>query len=88
MALNRAVSNGQVALEEMFKVLSQQGNANQSDSDFSISHPSEWLGCNTQMPAHTGKDVEQEEHSSIAGGIASWYNHFRNQFSGFSENWE
>jgi hypothetical protein len=23
-----------------------------------------------------GEDVEKEEHSSIAGGIASWYNHF------------
>jgi hypothetical protein len=30
-----------------------------------------------------GKDVEKEEHSSIAGGIASWYNHSGNQF-GFS----
>jgi hypothetical protein len=25
--------------------------------------------------ADTGKDVEKEEHSSIAGGIESWYNH-------------
>jgi hypothetical protein len=24
--------------------------------------------------------VEKEEHSSIAGGIASWYNHSGNQF--------
>jgi hypothetical protein len=34
-----------------------------------------------------GKDVEKEEHSSIAGGIASWYNYSRNQFDGSSENW-
>jgi hypothetical protein len=27
-----------------------------------------------------GKDVEKEEHSFIAGGIASWYNHSGNQF--------
>jgi hypothetical protein len=34
-----------------------------------------WQGC--------GKD----EHSSIAGGIASWYNHSGNQSGGSSENW-
>jgi hypothetical protein len=34
-----------------------------------------------------GKDVEKEEHSSIAGGIASWYNHSGNQFGGSSEHW-
>ena len=27
------------------------------------------------MTADAGKDVEKEEHSSIVGGIASWYNH-------------
>jgi hypothetical protein len=32
------------------------------------------------------EDVEKEEHSSIAGGIASWYNHTGNQFSSSSEN--
>jgi hypothetical protein len=32
--------------------------------------------------------MEQWEHSSIAGGSANWHNHSRNQFSGFSENWE
>jgi hypothetical protein len=31
------------------------------------------------------KDVEKEEHSSIAGGIASWYNHSGNQSGGLSE---
>jgi hypothetical protein len=35
----------------------------------------------------TGKNVEKEEHSSIAGGIASWYNHSGNQFGSSSENW-
>jgi hypothetical protein len=39
------------------------------------------------MIADAGEDVEKEEHSSIAGGIASWYNHSRNQFGGSSENW-
>jgi hypothetical protein len=27
------------------------------------------------MTADAGKDVKKEEHSIIAGGIASWYNH-------------
>jgi hypothetical protein len=31
-------------------------------------------------------DVEKKEHSSIAGGIASWYNHSGNQSCGSSEN--
>jgi hypothetical protein len=29
---------------------------------------------------------KKEEHSSIAGGFASWYNHSGNQFDGSSEN--
>jgi hypothetical protein len=39
------------------------------------------------VTADAGKDVEKEEHSSIAGGIASWYNHSGNQFGSSSENW-
>jgi hypothetical protein len=39
------------------------------------------------VTALTGKDVAQEEHYFIAGGIANWYNYFGNQFCGFSENW-
>jgi hypothetical protein len=39
------------------------------------------------VTADAGKDVEKEEHSSIAGRIASLYNHSGNQFGGFSENW-
>jgi rare lipoprotein A (peptidoglycan hydrolase) len=31
----------------------------------------------TQVTTDAGKDVEKKEHSSIADGIASWYNHFR-----------
>jgi hypothetical protein len=27
------------------------------------------------VTADAGEDVEKEEHSSIVGGIASWYNH-------------
>jgi hypothetical protein len=39
------------------------------------------------VPAHVGKDVEKEEHSSIAGGIARWYNS-GNQSGDSSENWK
>jgi hypothetical protein len=33
------------------------------------------------------EDVEKEEHSSITGGIASWYKHSVNHFGSSSENW-
>jgi hypothetical protein len=39
------------------------------------------------VTADARKNVEKEKHSSIAGGIASWYNHSGYQFGGFSENW-
>jgi hypothetical protein len=54
----------------------------------STSHQSEWLRSKTQGTAHAGEDVEKEEHSSIAGGIASLHNHSRNQSASFSENWK
>jgi hypothetical protein len=41
-----------------------------------------------QVTAHVGKDVEKEEHFSIAGGISSWYNHSGNQSGGSSEHWK
>jgi hypothetical protein len=40
------------------------------------------------VTAHAGKDVEQGERSSIAGGSANLYKHFGNQYGSFSENWE
>ena len=40
----------------------------------------------TQVTADAFKDVEKEEHSSIAGGTASWQNHFGNQSGSSSEN--
>jgi len=30
------------------------------------------------MTADAGEDAEKEEHSSIVGGIADWYNHSGN----------
>jgi hypothetical protein len=40
------------------------------------------------VAAHDDKEVEKEEHYSIAGGIANWYNHSENQSGGSSENWK
>jgi hypothetical protein len=39
------------------------------------------------VTADASKDVEKEEYSSIAGGIASWYNYFGNKFGGSLKNW-
>jgi hypothetical protein len=38
-----------------------------------------------QVTADASEDVEKEEHSSIVGGIASWYHHSGNQSGGSSE---
>jgi len=38
------------------------------------------------VTADAGEDAEKEEHSSIVGGIADWYNHAGNQSGGSSEN--
>jgi hypothetical protein len=38
------------------------------------------------VTADAGEDMEKEEHSSIAGGIASLYSHSGNQSGGSSEN--
>ena len=55
---------------------------------YTILHLSEWLGSKTLITAYAGEDVEKEEHSFIAGGNTNLYNHFENQYCGFSENWE
>jgi hypothetical protein len=52
----------------------------------STSYQSEWLKSKTQETADAGEDMEKEEHFSLVGGIANWYNHSRNQFGGSSEN--
>jgi hypothetical protein len=36
---------------------------------------------------HVSLLLKKEEHSSIVGGIASWYNHSGNQSGDSSENW-
>jgi hypothetical protein len=57
------------------------------DWDFTL-HQSEWLRPKPQVTIHVWEDVEKEEHSSIAGGIANQYNHSENQSGGSSENWK
>jgi hypothetical protein len=42
---------------------------------------------NIQVRADSGEDVGKEEHSSIAGRIASLYNLSGNQSGSSSENW-
>jgi hypothetical protein len=31
------------------------------------------------VTTHAVNDAEKEEHSSSAGGIANWYNHYENE---------
>ena len=50
--------------------------------------PADWLRSKTQVIAHADREEEQEEHYFIAGGSTNLYNHFGNQFGGFSENLE
>jgi hypothetical protein len=51
------------------------------------SHQSERLRSKTQVTADAGEDVKKEDHSSIAGGIASLDNHCGNQSGNSSEHW-
>jgi hypothetical protein len=69
----------------MFKVLSDQRNANQNDPEIPP-HQSQWRRSKPQVRIHIGEDVEKEEYSFIAGGIANWCNHSENQSVGFSES--
>jgi hypothetical protein len=39
------------------------------------------------VTADVVEDVEKEEHSSIVGRIASFYNYSGNKSGGSSENW-
>ena len=48
---------------------------------------SEQLRSQSQVTVDAGKVVEKEEHSSIAGGIASWYNQSGNKFGSLLEKW-
>jgi hypothetical protein len=74
----------------LLNILSHQGNANPNNPEIpplTRMISAEWLRSKTQVTADVGEDVEKEEHSSIANGLASWYKHSGNQFGGSSENW-
>jgi hypothetical protein len=70
---------------KMFIILNYQANLNQNNPE--IPTPVRMAKIKIQVTAHAVKDVEKEEHSSTAGGIASLYNHSRSQSGDFSEIW-
>jgi hypothetical protein len=53
-----------------------------------MSHQSEWLRSKTQVTPHAGEKIQNEKHSSIAGGIAKWYNPSGNHSGASLENWK
>jgi hypothetical protein len=59
--LNREISNDQEALVIRNMQIKLFGDC--------ILHSLGFLRSNTDVTAHAGKDVEQGEHSSIAGGV-------------------
>ena len=66
----------------MFNIFSHQGNANQNDPEISSTS----VKMAKIKNSGDGEYVEKEEHSSIAGGISSWYNHSGNLSGSSSEN--
>ena len=50
--------------------------------------PIKCLRLKIQVTAHAGEDVEEEEDSYIASGIAKWYNNSGKQSDGSTENWK
>lgn len=46
-------------------------------------HLLQWLKFGTLITPNTSKDLEQEEHSFIAGRNARWVSHFGRQFGSF-----
>ena len=48
--------------------------------------PLEWPKLKTLTTPNADEDVEQQEHSFIAGRKAEWYSHFGRQFGGFLQN--
>ena len=76
-----------VALKEMFKVLIYMGLQIKKPCDSTLNQK-ECLRTRAHVTAHAGENVEPEEHSLIAGGIAGWYNHYGKQSGYSSENWK
>ena len=63
----------------MLKILSHEGNANQNIPEIPTKSI-RMAKIKTQVTADADKDVEKEEHSSIAAGVASQYKHSGNHF--------
>ena len=77
--LNRGISNGQETLKEVFNIINLQGNANQNDSEIpSYTCQNGYDQKHKVQLTLAGKDVEQGEHSSIAGWSANLYSFYGN----------
>jgi len=85
---SRDTCNGSEAIREMFKVLCDQGNANETTLKFQLTPIRMAKIKNSNDSTCQYEDVEKDECFSIAGGIANWYNHSGNQFGGSSESWK
>jgi hypothetical protein len=60
-------------VELFFKCFSAIPDSFVENSLDSILHLSEWPRSIIQVTANAVEDVERKEHSSIAGGVANWY---------------
>jgi hypothetical protein len=56
----------------MFSILSHQENGNQNYSEILQISTAK---IKTQVTAHSGKDMEKREHTSITGRIVNLYSH-------------
>jgi hypothetical protein len=66
---NRGISNVWEAPQEMFNILSHQGNANRNDPEIPPT-PIRMAKIKTsQVTTHVGKDMEKEEHSPMLVGL-------------------
>jgi hypothetical protein len=72
----------------MFNIFSHQGNANQNNPEIPPHTRSKTMvTADASEIVDASEVVEKEEHSSIAGRIASLCNHSGNQFGSSPENW-
>jgi hypothetical protein len=69
----------------MYNIHSHHGNVNQNDPEIPP-HTSQMAKMIISGDSRCWRGCGEKEHSSIAGEIASWYNHFGNQSGGSSEN--